>query len=114
DLWGAYLSGAYLSDADLWDADLWGTYLRYADLRGVVLKDADLMGAVLWGTENLSNQQIKSTCSWEKAIYTDAEWNKAKGKWIAVDEKANQKKIEEIKQDKASDPENFPNCSRWQ
>ncbi len=114
NLWGANLSGADLSSANLRDAnlsgaDLWGANLRDANLSGANLSSANLSSAV-----NLSNQQIKSACFWEKAIYTDAEFkfNWTEPKWIAKDEKANQKRIEEIRQDKASDPANPPDCDK--
>jgi uncharacterized protein YjbI with pentapeptide repeats len=109
----ANLSFAFLSNANLSFAFLWG-----ADLSFAFLSDADLTGAFLWGADlsgakDLSNKQIKSACFWEQAIYIDSKWNKNANRYIAVDKKANQKKIEAIKQDKASDPENPPDCNRW-
>ena len=75
--------------------DLSNSNLVRAYLNGANLESANLNGA-----KNLSNAQIKSACFWEKAIFTP-------------DEQANQKKIEEIRQDKASDPTTPPDCSRW-
>ena len=117
NLFSAYLFSANFRDANLRDVNLSSAYLRdanlfSADLIGANLRRADLRGANLYAVKNLSNEQIKSACFWEKAIYTEPKWNKAKKKWIAIDEKANQKRIEEIKQDKASDPKNPPDCSK--
>ncbi len=124
----AVLSTVQLDNADLRRADLSNVYLRRADLRGArfgnaVLDDADLKGADLRGADlreailrdakNLTPQQIKSACNWEEAIYTDVEWNKVEQKWIAKDKQANQAKIEEIKQDKTSNPKTPPDCSKW-
>jgi uncharacterized protein YjbI with pentapeptide repeats len=106
DLGDANLRNAILGDADLSYADLGDANLRNADLRNADLRDANLRNA-----RNLSNQQIKSACFWEQAIYTNTELNETGTKLIAADEKANQKKIEAIKQDKASDPKNPPDCN---
>jgi uncharacterized protein YjbI with pentapeptide repeats len=118
DLSGADLVEAKLIIADLSEANLSGVFLHRADLHranlsGANLHRADLSGANLDGAKNLSNQQIKSACFWEKAIYTGTEWNRREKRWILVDEKANQNKIEEIRQDKTSDPKDPPNCDRW-
>ena len=114
NLRGADLRDADLSSADLRDADLRGTNLSSAYLSSADLRGADLRGANFNSFEKLiSNRQIKSACFWEEAIYTDAEWNYIRRKWIAVNEKVNQKRIEEIRQDKASDPKNPPDCNKW-
>ena len=109
----ADLYDASLRYADLYDAYLRDAYLRNADLYDANLRDAYLRDAYLYDVQNLSNQQIKLACFWDKATYTEAEWNDTKRKWIAADEKANKKWIEEIKQDRASDPENPPDCDQW-
>ncbi|MGB5632180.1 MAG: pentapeptide repeat-containing protein [Waterburya sp.] len=123
NLRGANLSGAKLRDAKLWDADLtgaelWDAKLWDADLSGAKLSGADLSGANLSGADvdgviNRSNYRIKLACFWDKAVYTDAKWNGAEQKWIAVDEKVNQERIKIIKQQKDSDPKTPPNCNRW-
>jgi hypothetical protein len=61
----------------------------------------------------LTNEQIKSACFWEKSIYTEPVFDNKTNGLIAKDPKANQRKIEEIKQDKASDPPKPPDCSEW-
>ncbi len=132
NLGGANLSRAYLSRADLSRADLIGANLRSAyliradlsradlsraDLSRAYLIGANLGGADLRSAKNLSNSQIKSACFWEEAIYTDLEWNILEQNLMVLDEKANQNRInriEAIKQDKASDPENSPDCSIWE
>ena len=113
NLIGANLRRANLIGANLRRANLIGANLRRANLRRANLDGANLRRANLDGVENLSNEQIKSACLWEKATYTDTEWNSTELNWMLVDEKANQKRIEEIKQDKASDPKNPPDCSKW-
>jgi uncharacterized protein YjbI with pentapeptide repeats len=136
----ANLSKANLLDALFYDANLRYADLSRAGLSGAnmrelfpsgkkldvgtlkfldhVKKDANLFGANLSGAklpdaENFSNQQIKSACFWEKAIYIDAKWNQTEERWIPVDEKANQNKIEEIRKDETSNPKNTPNCDGW-
>jgi uncharacterized protein YjbI with pentapeptide repeats len=102
NLKGANLSFAYLSFA----------YLSFAYLESTNLESAYLESANLYNTKNLTNKQIKSACFWEKAIYTEFAFDETKG-WIAKDPEANQKRIDEIKQDKASDPLMLPDCSMW-
>ncbi|UXE63688.1 MAG: pentapeptide repeat-containing protein [Woronichinia naegeliana WA131] len=102
----AYLGGANLKSADLKSANLEGANLKSANLTS-----ADLSFANLYNAKNLTNQQIKSACSWEKAIYTEPD---QRNRSIAKDPEANQRKINEIKQDKASDSLTFPpDCSMW-
>ncbi|MGD1808005.1 pentapeptide repeat-containing protein [Dapis sp. BLCC M126] len=111
---GANLSGANLSMADLSGADLSGVDLRGANLSGVDLIEANLSVANLSGANlieaNLSNAQIKLACNWKEAIYVNS--TKVEGKLIK-DKQANQDRIEEIEQDKDSDPKNPPDCSIW-
>ena len=123
DLTSARLSGAYLTGADLTSARLSNAYLISTDLTsarlsnaylfGTYLSSADFFPADLDNVENPSNEKIKSACFWEEAIYSDAEWNDLGKKWIVKDKIANQKRIEAIKQDKASDPANPPDCNIW-
>ena len=127
----AYLQGAYLEDANLqganlWSAnlqkaDLWSANLQKADLRAAnlqkaYLEDANLQKAYLEDARNLTSQQIKSTCFWDKAIYK-GEYYKNEPEdepyWVAI-EPDNTNYIEELKQDTTSDPKQPPNCSRWQ
>ncbi|MFN9261695.1 hypothetical protein [Microcystis sp.] len=56
-------------------------------------------------------QQIKSACFWEKAIHTQAKWDKDKQLLVAEDWKANQREIEKLKRDKNSDPPNPIDCN---
>ena len=126
DLRDAHLREAFLKEADLRGANLRGADFRGADLRGADLRNANLREAnlrdaklrlrkidfwrvFLWRAENLENVQLKSACFWDEAIYTkEAEWNSEKWSWIPKDEEANQRRLEAIRQDKASNP---PNCN---
>ncbi|TRT55329.1 MAG: pentapeptide repeat-containing protein [Microcystis aeruginosa Ma_QC_C_20070703_M131] len=106
NLYRAYLNGAYLIGAYLNGAYLIGAYLYGAYLYG-----AYLYGAYLYGAEDLHPKQIKSACFWERAIYTQAKWDKDKKLWVAEDPKANQREIEKLKRDKNSDPRNPIDCN---
>ena len=46
-------------------------------------------------------------------MYTEVRFDKNELVWKVKDETANQKKIDEIKQDKSSDPKTPPDCSEW-
>ena len=111
-LYSAYLFGANLTGADLSGADLNSANLNSANLIDANLDSANLIGANLDSVENSTNTQVKSACFWEKAIYTASGIDETNG-WIAEDPKANQRRIDEIKQDKASDPPTPPDCSMW-
>ena len=107
-----YLNGANLEGAYLNGANLSGAYLNGAYLNGAYLFSAHLGGANLINTENLTPSQIKSACFWEEAIYKGS-WDDTKEEWI-FDKKANLEYIEQLKQDKSSDPEQEPYCSKWE
>ncbi len=55
-----------------------------------------------------SRKHNLSLCSIYKGNWDDTQW-----KWI-IDEKANQKYIKQLKQDKFSDLEEKPDCSHWE
>ena len=134
DLTSASLNLANLTSANLSDADLINANLSNANLTNANLSDADLINANLSNTNltnanlsnaklsdviNLTSKQIKSACNWENALY--------KGNYEEIqdlqvdglydwklDEVANQKYIEKLKADKASEPEKPVDCSRWE
>ena len=96
---GAELNGADLSRAKLSRADLNGAILRGTNLRNARFNKADLRGANLTIAKNITSSQIKSACFWDEAIYKD-------------DNSENQKYIEELKKDTASDPKEPPDCKQ--
>ncbi|MFM6375142.1 MAG: pentapeptide repeat-containing protein, partial [Microcystis panniformis] len=106
NLWEANLNGAYLNRANLIGANLY-----VANLNGANLNGAYLFGANLNGAEDLYPEQIKSACFWERAIYTEAKWDKDTKLWVAEDPKANQREIDKLKRDKNSDPRNPIDCN---
>ncbi|CCI38594.1 pentapeptide repeat-containing protein [Microcystis aeruginosa] len=110
NLIGANLNGAILYRANLNGANLNGAYLNGAILYGANLYGAILYGAILWGAE-VDPKQIKSACFWERAIHTQAKWDKDKQLWVAADPKANQREIEKLKRDKNSDLPNPIDCN---
>ncbi len=110
DLSGANLCGADLCQADLSGANLYGAYLLGVDLCEANLLGVDLCGAYLLGATNVTNQQIKSANTWEKAvytgaIYTKANWDNERIRLIAENTQANQNKIQDIRNDTISDLE---------
>ena len=115
----ANLYFANLENANLENANLNYANLNYANIKSANLEDADLENVNLENVnlsfaKNLTNTQIKSACNWKNAIYTKAQaYRDNKGLWISEDPKANQRRIDEIKQDKASDPRKPPDCSMW-
>ncbi|MGK7950519.1 MAG: pentapeptide repeat-containing protein [Xenococcaceae cyanobacterium] len=110
------LENVNLINANLYSADLVSTNFKNANLINANLENANLINAnlenaKLVNTQNLTSSQIKSACDWEEAIYKGRYDNK-KFQWI-INEKANQQYIKELKQDKASDPKQSVDCSRW-
>ncbi|MFB2937544.1 pentapeptide repeat-containing protein [Aerosakkonemataceae cyanobacterium BLCC-F154] len=112
DLWKANLGGAGLKLANLKDANLMEANLQYAFLSEANLKEANLEGANLSYAQSVTRKQIKSACNWEKAIYK-SHYDKDKYEWV-VEEPANQQYIEQLKQDRVSDPQEPVNCIKWQ
>jgi uncharacterized protein YjbI with pentapeptide repeats len=110
NLQNANLESSFLESSLLYNADLESANLQNANFKSSFLKNANLESANLYNTKNLTNKQIKSACFWEKAIYTEPD---QRNRWIVKDPEANQRKIDEIKQDKASDPPKPPDCSKW-
>jgi Pentapeptide repeats (8 copies) len=90
-----------LTRANLREANLSEANLREANLLGVKLFGAE------WKTKNFS-RQIKQACNWNKTEYDD-------GVKIYGEKEAyyDDGKIDELKQEKASDPEYPIDCSRW-
>ncbi|MBE9264307.1 pentapeptide repeat-containing protein [Microcystis sp. LEGE 00066] len=103
---GAILNGANLNEANLNRANLNRAKLNRAKLNGANLNRANLNRA-----EDLYPEQIKSACFWERAIYTEAKWDKDKKLWVAADREANKREIDKLKRDKNSDPRNPIDCN---
>ena len=111
-LWFANLESANLESAKLWFANLESANLKDANLRDADLWFANLENTNLTGASNLTDSQIKKSCNWEKAIYK-WNWDENNNTWI-VDKVANQQYIQQLKQDKVSDPVTPVDCSRWE
>ena len=115
NLFGVNLSRANLVKANLSRTDLFGANLSGTDLFGANLSGTNFLGAYLFNAIELSNAQIKLACSWKAASYVNATRvdDPYDGiYWIAEDKQANQERIKEIEQDKDSDPEIPPDCSK--
>ena len=111
DLYRTNLSYSQLKNANLSQASLYRTNLSQANLKNTNLKRANLERAFLINAKNLTASQIKLACNWEIAYYQghfDADYEQ----WI-VNASANQQFIEQLKQDKDSDPKQPVNCSQW-
>ena len=103
--------GSNLQQANLKEANLQKTDLRDSNLQKTNLRNANLRETQLYGAKNLTFKQIKLACNWEKAIYK-AKWNEEKQFWAI--EPDNTKFIEELKNDRESDPKEPPDCSIWE
>ncbi len=104
---------AYLNYLDLSKANLENANLSNAYFTETILKSSNLRGANLFKTRNLNLDEIKLSCNWDEAIYTEANWDEEQLKWIAKNGEANQKEIEKMKNDHSSDPQEPPNCNEW-
>ena len=93
-------------------ANLSGAILREVDFDKTNLEKADLSGAKFQDVKNLTHEQIKSACNWEKGLYKfDKKWNnEVKRNDYIFNEKENKKYIEELKLDIKSNPKEQPNC----
>ena len=113
DLRDINLSNADLTYADFSSANLYGANLYGANLYGANLSGANLSDANLIGTKNLTPKQIKLACSWETAKYQE-NWDGIRGRKRLFSLQTNKKYIEELRQDRNSDPEQEPDCSKWE
>lgn len=95
DLTGASLVKAKLNSSVLIKANLSKTDLAGASLAGANLASANLDGADLKKCKGLTSEQIKEACYWERAFYPEG-------------------KLEELQQDKASDPKEAVDYSYWE
>lgn len=111
---------ADFTGANLTDVNFTHSILFNANFTDAILKNADFTGTLIGGT-NLTNTQIKMTCNWEKAIYTGGAIKNVtytsgipEKVWVSSDPVANEKIIDKIKQDKATDSKEIPDCKKWQ
>ena len=86
------------------ETDLSLANLSLANLGGANLSQADLSEAYPFEIKFLTNKQIKSAKNWDKAIYTEAEWNHNTDQWIFKDKKANKKMVEKISNNESFNP----------
>ena len=108
DLEGADLEGANLDRANLDRANLDHANLDRANLKNAILVDEI--------DNNPTSSQIKSACNWEKAYYK-GKYDYETGKWNFEEQdirRENQQYIDQLKKDKASDPKEKVDCSRWE
>ena len=136
DFWSANLqqanlSGANLQKTNLGAANLQGADLFQANLQGALIEkvrvenvekptaqDNEEIRQAMEDVKNLTPQEIKeikeikSACFWNEAIYI-GRWDVDEGLAESA-EPHNTNFIEELKKDKSSDPEDLPDCSRWQ
>ena len=112
NLAGANLVHAYFFRANLSNANLEQAQLAHAYFHRANLEEANLFRTNLIEAKHLSPSQIKSACYWPQAIY-QGEWDQVQKKWI-VDQQANQQYIDQLRQDKTSDPQEPIDCSQWE
>ena len=93
---------------DLRSANLENADLRYTNLENANLESANLKNANLIQSKSLNPSQIKIACNWQQAMYI-GHYNPKSKQWI-VEKEANQQYIEQLKQDKASDPKETIDC----
>ncbi|MDJ1173330.1 pentapeptide repeat-containing protein [Roseofilum capinflatum] len=93
-LWQANLSGASLWGADLSETDFSGADLGGADLSDAYLGGADFRAEEKWGqVKHLTPEQVKLACSWQDVQF-DPEFLQALNE--------------------SGDPQESPDCSRWE
>ena len=120
-LQGAYFNRSHLQGAHFYHADfeqvnfhranLALTYFYRPNFQGAHFYGANLQEANLIEAQNLTPAQIKSACNWQQAIYKGV-WELNNFRWVA-DEEANQQFIQQLQQDKDSDPQQPVDCSEW-
>lgn len=112
NLRGAHFYRADFHHAYFYRADLSDSFFYRANFERTNFYGANLNGAYLIEANNITPIQIKSACHWEQAIYKGA-WDVEQFRWV-TDRAANQQFIQQLKEDRASDPPNPVDCSLWQ
>ena len=114
---GANFSSSFLKKVDfsgsvLSNTDFSRAFLADVNLEKANLEKADLSGANFQDVKNLTHEQIKSACNWEKGLYKfDKKWNNEyKINNYIFNKEENIKYIEELKLDIKSNPKEQPNC----
>lgn len=111
NLKSAFLPEANLKQANLLEANLQFGFLPEANLKGANFQGTNLRGANLSNAYHLTAEQIKSACNWDEAIYR-SDYNLNSQQW-QVKEPDNQAYIEQLKQDRSSDPQQPVDCTQW-
>ncbi|ACK66835.1 pentapeptide repeat protein [Rippkaea orientalis PCC 8801] len=124
-----FFEGCNFNSSNFEKADFYGCNLKKSNFdgsnfEGVVFDRVDFEKSKFDGSNfnevsiynpsNLKNKQIKSSCNWDKAIFAQRKYDQEKNEWIVENQQSNEAKIQEIKNDKASDPKESPDCSKWQ
>ena len=88
----SYLIAVFFIKTNLKNANFQNT-----NLTDVKLEGANIEGANFYQSESLGIKDLKLAKNWKKAIFTEAEWDINKRKWIAKDKATNEAKIQEIR-----------------
>ena len=112
NLSGAHFYRTNFNHSNFNRANLAKAYFYRANFDGVNFYSTNLRGTSLIEATNLTFAQIKSACNWEEAIYKGI-WDTNRFKWVP-DRAANQKFIQQVRQDKASNPTKPIDCSLWE
>ncbi|MDJ0728850.1 MAG: pentapeptide repeat-containing protein [Crocosphaera sp.] len=108
NLSGANLAFSNLMFANLSNANLSSANLVEANFLSADLTNTNLLGANLIQSKNLEPTHLKKACFWQYAIYK-GKWNSQQQEW-EIDEMANRQFIEQLIEDKTSDPAVEPTC----
>jgi hypothetical protein len=93
------MANSKLTNMQLSGLNYSGGDLSYSDLTGSPLHGTNINGTIMIGTI-FTNSQIKQSCNWKDARF-------------AVSDKENAQRVDQLIQDKASDPEKTIDCSKW-
>ena len=103
-----------LIGADFSNANLKGSsFDSYTNFKNTNLTGANLAGAIIIRPENLTPTQVKSACNWEDATYNFDPNRHPHLQKAEEDLSTTQKYIQQLKQDRASDPKEPIDCDRW-
>lgn len=102
-----------LTKAQLYQANFTNADFTNADLMDANFTNANLTGANLYGARNLEPQQITQACHWQQAIYTPSKWDEQQQRWVVEDEAANQREIEKLSSELASELTDSAYCHKW-
>lgn len=125
---GGDFGGAFFMSTNLSEAVIMGSHLTDAMFNGAYLNDSTIMESNFFEAESLeeanlrdlqlsnvgdyNKSKLKTACFWDTVLFKNSRQVWTGEEAIFVEKGDSKQMIKEIRQNKASDPKNLPDCNR--